>query len=154
MTNKGFHAEILERQMSLKVLVVHAALREKKSEAFRAAVAENREQLNQRVSTLLPYLKTFSYAQCLQSKFLAESVRCVLICYIDTIENIDLAQEKVITTQYGQIKHKGKIFFFNKTPNNEGKMYIGERVFNPKDVYDVLSTANTIEQIKTILNGI
>ena len=35
---------------------------------------------------------------------------------------------------------------------NEGKMYIGERVFNPKDVYDSLVSATSINDIKTILN--
>jgi hypothetical protein len=63
----------------------------------------------------------------------------------DTIENIDLNQEKVVIDQYGSFKFNDKIYIYNKTPNSEGKMYIYEdtakgRIRLPKPVGEVRIT--------------
>jgi hypothetical protein len=42
----------------------------------------------------------------------------------DTIDTLDLSQEKIITEQYKKISVKGKIYYYSLTPNAEGKMYI------------------------------
>ena len=60
----------------------------------------------------------------------------------DTIDNIDIAQEKVVKVQYGQIKYKGKIFYYNNAPDSNGKMYIYDdtmvgRIRLPKPVGEV-----------------
>ena len=60
----------------------------------------------------------------------------------DTIENIDTAQEKVITIQYGTFNYKGKIFYHNKTPDKNGKIFIYDdnllgRVRLPKPVGEI-----------------
>ena len=60
----------------------------------------------------------------------------------DTIENIDTAQEKVITIQYGTFNYKGKIFYHNKTPDRNGKIFIYDdnllgRVRLPKPVGEI-----------------
>lgn len=62
----------------------------------------------------------------------------------ETIENIDLAQEKITTIQYGSFvdKKTGKMYYYEKQPNAEGKMYIyGEelkgRVRVPKPIGEI-----------------
>ena len=60
----------------------------------------------------------------------------------DTIENIDLAQEKTVTLQYGSFPYKGKIFYYNTKPDTNGKMNIYDdnlvgRVRIPKPVGEV-----------------
>ena len=42
----------------------------------------------------------------------------------DTVQTINLAQEKVVVDEYGSFTNNGKIYYYNKTPNSEGKMYI------------------------------
>ena len=63
----------------------------------------------------------------------------------DTIENLGLAQDKVVIEQYGSFTNNGKIYIYNKTPTAEGKMYIYEesargRVRLPKPVGEVRIT--------------
>lgn len=62
----------------------------------------------------------------------------------ETIENIDLAQEKITTTKYGSFvdKKTGKTYYYEMQPNAEGKMYIfGEelktRARTPKPVGEI-----------------
>ena len=42
----------------------------------------------------------------------------------DTIDIIDLKQEKLVSTSYKQVIIKGKIYFYNPIPDSNGKMYI------------------------------
>ena len=42
----------------------------------------------------------------------------------DTVDTIDLAQEKVVTIQYGSFPYKGKIYYYNTQPDTNGKMNI------------------------------
>jgi hypothetical protein len=47
----------------------------------------------------------------------------------DTVEGIELAQEKIVATQFKVIEAKGKKFYCNIVPNKDGKMYIyGENI--------------------------
>lgn len=62
----------------------------------------------------------------------------------DTVEGIELAQEKVVAIQYGSIEDKktGKIYYYEMKPNAMGKMYIyGDelktRVRTPKPIGEV-----------------
>ena len=60
----------------------------------------------------------------------------------DTVQTIDLAQEKVVVEEYGSFPYNGKVYFYNKTPNKEGKMYIYDesikgRIRLPKAVGEV-----------------
>ena len=60
----------------------------------------------------------------------------------DTVEGIDLAQEKVVAVQYGVKDYKGKKLYYNLTPTADGKMYIYNenlvgRVRLPKAVGEV-----------------
>ena len=65
----------------------------------------------------------------------------------DTVQNIDLAQEKVVVDEYGSFRNPndGKVYFYNKKPNSEGKMYIYDesikgRIRLPKAVGEVRIT--------------
>jgi hypothetical protein len=63
----------------------------------------------------------------------------------DTIQHIDLAQEKVVVDEYGSFTHNSKIYFYNKKPNSEGRMYIYDesikgRIRLPKAVGEVKIT--------------
>ena len=60
----------------------------------------------------------------------------------DTVDTIDLAQEKVVTIQYGSFPYKGKIYYYNTKPDTNGKMNIYDdnlvgRVRIPKPVGEV-----------------
>jgi superfamily II DNA or RNA helicase len=60
----------------------------------------------------------------------------------DTVDTIDLAQEKVVTIQYGSFPYKGKIYYYNTKPDTDGKMNIYDenlvgRVRIPKPVGEV-----------------
>ena len=60
----------------------------------------------------------------------------------DTVQNIVFAQEKVVVEEFGSFPHNGKIYFYNKTPNKEGRMYIYDesvkgRIRLPKAVGEV-----------------
>ena len=60
----------------------------------------------------------------------------------DTVDTIDLAQEKVVTIQYGSFPYKGKIYYYNTQPDTNGKMNIYDdnlvgRVRIPKPVGEV-----------------
>ena len=65
----------------------------------------------------------------------------------DTIENIDLAQEKVVVEQYGKLPFKGKIYYYNKTPNSNGKMFIYDETLKTR-----VRTPNPIGEVN-IVNG-
>jgi hypothetical protein len=60
----------------------------------------------------------------------------------DTVDTIDLAQEKVVTIQYGSFPYKGKMYYYNTKPDTNGKMNIYDenlvgRVRIPKPVGEV-----------------
>ena len=60
----------------------------------------------------------------------------------DTVDTIDLAQEKVVTIQYGSFPYKDKIYYYNTKPDTNGKMNIYDdnlvgRVRIPKPVGEV-----------------
>jgi len=42
----------------------------------------------------------------------------------DTIEGLEIAQEKIVTVKYGSFTYKGKQYYFEQTANAQGKMYI------------------------------
>ena len=42
----------------------------------------------------------------------------------DTIEGLEIAQEKLVTVKYGSLQYKGKTVYYELTPNAQGKMYI------------------------------
>jgi len=42
----------------------------------------------------------------------------------DTVETIDLTQEKIVVDFYDKILVKGKIYYAEKVPNSFGKIYI------------------------------
>lgn len=42
----------------------------------------------------------------------------------DTIEGLDIAQEKIVTVKYGSFQYKGKTLYYELIPNALGKMYI------------------------------
>ena len=42
----------------------------------------------------------------------------------DTIEGLDIAQEKIVTVKYGSFTYKGKTLYCELTPNALGKMYV------------------------------
>ena len=60
----------------------------------------------------------------------------------DTIENLDIAQEKIVTTKYQKIRLKGIEYYESLTPASDGKYYIYDesmvgRVRLPKPVGEV-----------------
>lgn len=63
----------------------------------------------------------------------------------DTKEGLEIAQEKVVAVKYGLFPYKGKDYYFELTPNAQGKMYIYDenlvgRVRLPKPVGEVKIT--------------
>ena len=61
----------------------------------------------------------------------------------DSIEGYEMAQDKIVITQYGRLQTKdGKIFYYDLKPNSTGKLYIyGEELANrnrlPKPIGEV-----------------
>ena len=60
----------------------------------------------------------------------------------DTVQHIDLAQEKIVVEEYGSFTYNSKTYFYNKKPNSEGRMYIydesvKERIRLPKAIGEV-----------------
>ena len=40
------------------------------------------------------------------------------------IQGLEIAQEKIVTVKYGSFPYKGKQYYFEQTPNAQGKMFI------------------------------
>jgi hypothetical protein len=70
----------------------------------------------------------------------------------DTMESIDLAQEKIISIPYEKFTYKGKTYYYPKEANAEGKIYIYDesfvgRIRLPKPVGEITSINGKLQKV-------